>query len=98
VSRFYLSEQTNNANFNFHFGDGPIEAQNLVAQNIFVYNLGYSDMIVNPFQSVTGVLNSTGNLALKNFLPLHTSLDALYRSCDFPIKKPMLRDFSFIFS
>ena len=78
MSRFYLSEQTNNANFNFHFGDGPIEAQNFVAQNIFVYNLGYSDMIVNPIQSVTGVLNSTGNLVLKNLPPVHTPLDALY--------------------
>ena len=78
VSRFYLSGQTNNANFNFYFGDGRIEAQNLVAQNIVVYHRGSNDIIVNPIQSVTGVLNSTGNLVLKNLPPVHTPLDALY--------------------
>jgi len=78
VSRFYLTGQATTANFNFYFGDGRIEAQNLIAQNIVVYHRGSNDMIVNPIQSVTGVLNSTGNLVLKNLPPVHTPLDALY--------------------
>ena len=78
VSRFYLSGQTNTAYFNFYFGDGRIEAQNLVAQNVVVYHRGSNDMIVNPIQSVTGVLNSTGNLILKNLPPVHTPLDVLF--------------------
>ena len=70
VSRFYLSGQTNTANFNFYFGDGRIEAQNLTAQNIIVYHRGSNDMIVKPIQSITGTMNSTGNIILKNVPPI----------------------------
>jgi hypothetical protein len=78
VSRFYLSGQTINANFNFYFGDGRIEAQNLIAQDIGVYHRGSNDMIVNPIQSVTGVLNSTGNLILKH-VPIIVDVEVLYQ-------------------
>lgn len=70
VSRFYISGQTNTANFNFYFGDGRIEAQNLIAQNMLIYHRGSNDMIVKPIQSITGVLNSTGNVVLKNVPPI----------------------------
>lgn len=70
VSRFYISGQTNTANFNFYFGDGRIEAQNFIAQNMLIYHRGSNDMIVNPIQSITGVLNSTGNVVLKNVPPI----------------------------
>lgn len=70
VSRFYLSGETNTASFNFYFGDGRMEAENLIAQNITVYHRGSNDMMVYPVQSITGVLNSTGNLVLKNVPPL----------------------------
>ena len=70
VSRFYLTGETDNATFNFYFGDGRIEAQNLTAQNISVFHRGSNDMIVRPIQSITGVLNSTGNLVLKNVPPV----------------------------
>jgi hypothetical protein len=66
VSRFYLSGQTNTANFNFYFGDGRIEAQNLIAQNITVYHRGSNDMIVNPVLNLKGDLYSTGYLISKN--------------------------------
>lgn len=69
VSRFYLSGQTNTATFKFYFGDGRIEAQNLIAQNIDVFHRGSNDMIVHPVQSITGTINSTGNVVLTN-LPL----------------------------
>jgi hypothetical protein len=69
VSRYYLSGQTDLATFKFYFGDGRIEAQNLIAQNIEVFHRGSNDMIVHPVQSVFGVMNSTGNLILTN-LPL----------------------------
>ena len=66
VSRFYISGETDNANFNFYFGDGRIEAQNLTAQNITVYHRGSNDMIVNPIVNLGGNLYSTGNLISKN--------------------------------
>ncbi|MCF6129122.1 DUF2807 domain-containing protein [Flavobacterium sp. AS60] len=78
VSRFFLSGQTNTANFNFYFGDGRIEAQNLIVQNMNVYHRGSNDMIVKPIQSVRGVLNSTGNLVLKNVPPI-VDVQTLYQ-------------------
>jgi len=78
VSRFFLTGQTNNASLNFYFGDGRIEAQNLIAQRVTVYHRGSNDMIVHPVQSVSGVLNSTGNLILKNLPPVISPLEVLY--------------------
>jgi uncharacterized pyridoxamine 5'-phosphate oxidase family protein len=78
LSRFYLSGQTNNANFNFYFGDGRIEAEEFTIQNLYVYHRGSNDMIVKPMQSLTGTLNSTGNVILKNVPPL-VDVEELYQ-------------------
>ncbi len=78
VSRFYLSGQTNNGSFNFYFGDGRIEAEQLTIQNLYVYHRGSNDMIVKPIQSLTGTLNSTGNVILKNVPPL-IDVEELYQ-------------------
>ncbi len=78
VSRFYLSGQTNSANFYFYFGDGRIEAENLTAQNIVVYHRGSNDMIVKPIQSISGTMNSTGNIFLKNVPPI-VAVNELYQ-------------------
>ena len=67
VSRFYLSGQTNTANFSFYFGDGRLEAQNLMVQNITVFHRGFNDMIVHPIENLSGDLYSTGNLIVKNY-------------------------------
>ncbi|QBZ97544.1 head GIN domain-containing protein [Flavobacterium sangjuense] len=78
VSRFYLSGQTNSANFSFYFGDGRIEAQNLIVQNLYVYHRGSNDIIVKPIQSITGTMNSTGNIILKNVPPI-VDVNRLYQ-------------------
>jgi hypothetical protein len=78
VSRFYLSGQTNNGSFNFYFGDGRIEAEQLTIQNLYVYHRGSNDMIVRPIQSLTGTLNSTGNVILKN-VPTLVDVAELYQ-------------------
>lgn len=78
VSRFYLSGQTNNGSFNFYFGDGRIEAEQLTIQNLYVYHRGSNDMIVKPIQSLTGTLNSTGNVILKN-VPTLVDVAELYQ-------------------
>ena len=78
VSRFYLSGQTNLAEFNFYFGDGRIEAENLVAQYVKVYHRGSNDMTVKPIQSITGTMNSTGNIILKNVPPI-VAVEELYQ-------------------
>lgn len=78
VSRFYLSGQTNLAEFNFYFGDGRIEAENLTAQNIKVFHRGSNDMTVRPIQSIIGTMNSTGNIILKNVPPV-VDVEELYQ-------------------
>ena len=78
VSRFYLSGQTNNGSFNFYFGDGRIEAEQLTIQNLYVYHRGSNDMIVRSIQSLTGTLNSTGNVILKN-VPTLVEVAELYQ-------------------
>ena len=84
VSRFYLTGQTNTANFNFYFGDGRIEAQNLIAQNIVVYHRGSNDMIVNPIQSITGTMNSTGNIMLMHVPPIVNVQQLFYGHVVYP--------------
>ncbi|MGV9004620.1 head GIN domain-containing protein [Flavobacterium sp.] len=77
VSRFYLSGTTNVASLNFYFGDGRIEAQNLVAQKIIIFHRGSNDMFVTAIQSIEGVLNSTGNLIL-SAIPTTVNVQELY--------------------
>jgi hypothetical protein len=78
VSRFYISGKAQNASFNFYFGDGRIEAANFEAQHMQIYHRGSNDMIVKPIQGVTGILNSTGNLILKNVPPI-VEIEELYQ-------------------
>ena len=78
VSRFFITGKTENASFNFYFGDGRIEAANFDAQFMQIYHRGSNDMIVNPIQKVTGILNSTGNVILKNVPPI-VEIEELYQ-------------------
>lgn len=77
VSRFYLSGTTDLAYYNFYFGDGRLEAQNLIAQQIHVFHRGSNDMVVTPIQSIEGVLNSTGDLRLTTMPPI-VNIQELY--------------------
>ena len=78
VSRFFLSGQTLKADFNFYFGDGRIEAEDLIAKEIKVYHRGSNDMILFPVDKISGVMNSTGNIILKN-VPLIIDVAELYQ-------------------
>lgn len=78
VSRFYISGQAQQAGFNFYFGDGRIEAANFMVDYLYVYHRGSNDMIVNPIQKISGILNSTGNVILKNVPPI-VEIEELYQ-------------------
>jgi hypothetical protein len=62
--------------YNFYFLNRHLQLE--LPQNIVVYHRGSNDIIINPIQIVTGVLNSKGNLVLKNLPPVHTPLDVFY--------------------
>lgn len=78
VSRFFLSGTCQYAYLHFWAGDSRIEAPNLTAQIIDVYHRGSNDMIIKPIQSLTGTMNSTGNIILKNNPPV-VNVQQLYQ-------------------
>ena len=66
ISSFYIKGQTENLNIGFFAGAGRFEGENLIAQNVDVFHRGSNDMIINPQQSLTGELRSTGDLISVN--------------------------------
>ena len=69
ISSFYIDGQTENLFVGFFSGSGRFEGENLIAQNVEVNHRGSNDMIVNPIQSLTGILRGTGNLISVNEPP-----------------------------
>lgn len=78
VSRYFIAGTTDELLLDFYFGDGRFSGENLLAQNIKLFHRGSNDMIINPIQSVSGKLVSTGNVILKNNPPINT-LEAFYQ-------------------
>ena len=70
ISSFYLDGETENLFVGFFSGSGRFEGENLIAQNVEVSHRGSNDMIVNPIQSLTGILRGTGNLISVNEPPI----------------------------
>ena len=70
VSRYYISGQTDNLSVNFYNGNGRFNGDNLSAKNIIVYHRGSNDMVLDPTESITGKMVSTGNVILKNNPPI----------------------------
>ncbi|MCC1483869.1 head GIN domain-containing protein [Winogradskyella immobilis] len=77
LSFFFLSGEVTEANFRFFGGDGRIEAENLIAQNINIFHRSSNDMIINPQQSLTGVINNTGDVISVNQPPV-VDVDVLF--------------------
>jgi hypothetical protein len=70
VSRYNISGRTDNLSVNFYNGNGRFNGDNLGAKNIIVYHRGSNDMVVDPTESITGKMVSTGNVILKNNPPI----------------------------
>ncbi len=70
LSFFYLSGEVKSMSVNFPSGDGRLEAEDLIAQSISIFHRGSNDMIVNPQQSITGRIFSTGNVISINEPPI----------------------------
>jgi len=77
ISTFYITGQTENLFVGFFAGAGRFEGEDLIAQNVDVFHRGSNDMIVNPQQSLTGSLFSTGNLISRNQPPI-VDVEVLY--------------------
>lgn len=70
VANFYINGYSAEMLLNFYFGNGRFYAENLVVENIKVYQRGSNDMIVKPIQKIEGTIYATGNVILKNVPPI----------------------------
>lgn len=70
LSFYYLSGNVENLSLSFPGGNGRFEGENLIAQNIAIFHRGSNDMLVNPQQSLTGTILSTGNVISFNQPPI----------------------------
>lgn len=77
ISSFYINGFTENLSVRFFAGSGRFEGEDLIAQNIEMNHRGSNDMIVNPIQSLTGVIRGTGDV-ISVSQPLLVDVERLY--------------------
>ena len=77
LSNCFVSGSTENLNIGFFSGSSRFEGENLIAQNVTISHRSSNDMIVNPQQSLKGVLRGTGDLISKNTPPV-VEVEQLY--------------------
>lgn len=70
LSHIYISGTVTDLTIGFYSGDGRFEGADLVAQNIDIFQRSSNDMILNPQQSLTGEIFSTGDVILLNEPPI----------------------------
>lgn len=70
VSNFSISGKAENFNINFASGQGKLLADNLIAQNIYLFHRGTNDLFVNPVKEIKGEIRGTGNVISINRPPI----------------------------
>jgi hypothetical protein len=66
ISNCFISGKTNNLNVTLASGTSRFEGQNLVAQNVVIWNRSSNDMILNPQLSILGKISGTGDVICLN--------------------------------
>ena len=66
ASLFRISGKVTHLNIAFYAGEERFEGQNLIAQNVYIFQRSTNDIIVNPQKEIKGNIYSTGNVVLKN--------------------------------
>lgn len=66
IASFSISGVVKNLSVGFFSGTGRFEGANLVAENVQVFHRGTNKIIVNPQQSITGEIRSTGDVISVN--------------------------------
>ena len=69
-SVFYMTGEAENMDLNFQNENPRFEGRDLVVQNIDIYHRAPNKMIVNPQQSLTGVITGTGDVIAVNRPPV----------------------------
>ncbi|MBQ4916043.1 DUF2807 domain-containing protein [Maribacter sp. MMG018] len=66
IAYFKLKGATENLNLTVAAGDSRIEAENLIAQHVKLNHRGTNDILVNPQQSISGIIRGTGDVISYN--------------------------------
>lgn len=77
ISFFYVEGTVDNLFIGFFSGSGRFEGANLVTQHVEVSHRSSNDMVVNPLQSLSGLLRGTGDLISVNEPPV-VSIEQIY--------------------
>ncbi|MFD1061928.1 head GIN domain-containing protein [Winogradskyella litorisediminis] len=77
LSNFFLTGNVTNLDINFLFGDGRFEGRNLSVENTTLFHRGTNDIILNPQNSLTGSILSTGDVRITN-TPTVLNVEELY--------------------
>ncbi|WP_406682740.1 DUF2807 domain-containing protein [Seonamhaeicola sp. MEBiC1930] len=78
LSNCYISGNTNTLNVSFFAGNSRFEGEGLIAQNVNISHRSSNDIIVNPQQSIQGIIRSTGNVISIN-QPPSIDVEELYK-------------------
>ena len=77
IAYFKIRGKTENLNITIAAGDSRIEAENLVVENISLNHRGSNDMLINPQQSLKGVIRGTGDVISFNH-PAEVNVQELF--------------------
>ena len=77
LSNIFISGNVNNLFIGFYSGDSRFEGANLIAENITIFQRSSNDMIINPQQSLKGVIRGTGDVISRN-RPAIVEVEQLY--------------------
>ena len=77
LSNVFISGSVNNLIIGFYSGDSRFEGRNLVAQHINISHRSSNDIIVNPQQSLKGIIRGTGDVISVNRPPI-VEVEQLY--------------------
>lgn len=77
IAYFKLKGTTENFNVTVAAGDSRIEAEELVAENVIINHRGSNDAIVNPQQSLSGIIRGTGDVISVN-RPSEVAVEELF--------------------
>jgi hypothetical protein len=70
ISNFFLTGTATEAKFEIFNGDGRIEAQDLLVNDLTVFHRGTQKMIVHPLNSITGEIRGLGDIIAVNEPPI----------------------------
>jgi len=66
LSTIFISGEVEDLFVGYYSGDARFQGRNLIAQNIDIFQRSSNDMIINPQQSLTGEIRSTGDVIVVN--------------------------------